>query len=288
MATTALGGNAVHTVGELPGIGDPAPNFSLVGLDFGEVTLPEGTRTILNIFPSVDTGVCSAAIRKFNELAAGFEDTTVICVSNDVPMAQSGSAGRRASRTSRSPRRSGPASATTTASGWSTASGRTCWPAPSSSSTPTARSPTPSWCRRSPRSPTTTTWSPRSVDCRSSSSARPERPDDVHRARGAQRRALLEVGLSGLHLMARRQRPVGPDHPPPRHRAAVSRHHRADLPRAAADRVGDRAVRRHPATRDLLDVLQHPFGVLLRVKPRQPAPPPEVRPPPRPRWRRRR
>jgi thiol peroxidase len=89
MATTALGGNAVHTVGELPGIGDPAPPFSLVGLDFGEVTLPAGTRTILNIFPSVDTGVCSAAIRKFNELAAGFTDTTVICVSNDVPMAQS-------------------------------------------------------------------------------------------------------------------------------------------------------------------------------------------------------
>jgi thiol peroxidase len=89
MATTALGGNTVHTVGELPGIGDPAPAFSLVGLDFSEVTLPEGTRTILNIFPSVDTGVCSASVRKFNELAAGFTDTTVICVSNDVPMAQS-------------------------------------------------------------------------------------------------------------------------------------------------------------------------------------------------------
>jgi len=88
MATTALGGNPVHTIGDLPGTGDPAPAFSLVGIDFGEVTLPEGTRTILNIFPSVDTGVCSASIRKFNELAAGFSDTTVICVSNDLPMAQ--------------------------------------------------------------------------------------------------------------------------------------------------------------------------------------------------------
>jgi thioredoxin-dependent peroxiredoxin len=86
--TTALGGNPVHTVGDLPAIGDPAPAFSLVGLDFSEVTLPQGTRTILNIFPSVDTGVCSASVRKFNELAAGFEDTEVICVSNDVPMAQ--------------------------------------------------------------------------------------------------------------------------------------------------------------------------------------------------------
>lgn len=86
--TTALGGNPVHTVGDLPGVGDAAPSFSLVGMDFTEVTLPKGTRTILNIFPSVDTGVCSASVRKFNELAAGFEDTTVICVSNDLPMAQ--------------------------------------------------------------------------------------------------------------------------------------------------------------------------------------------------------
>jgi len=86
--TTALGGNPVHTVGDLPAIGDPAPAFSLVDPDFNEVTLPAGRRTVLNIFPSVDTGVCSASVRKFNELAAGFEDTTVICVSNDLPMAQ--------------------------------------------------------------------------------------------------------------------------------------------------------------------------------------------------------
>ncbi len=86
--TTALGGNEVHTVGDLPAIGDPAPAFSLIDPDFATVTLPQGTRTVLNIFPSVDTGVCSASVRKFNELAAGFEDTTVICVSNDLPMAQ--------------------------------------------------------------------------------------------------------------------------------------------------------------------------------------------------------
>src|SRR5690349_13921161 len=88
MATTALGGNPVNTVGELPAIGSPAPAFSLVDQDFSEVTLPQGTRTILNIFPSVDTGVCAASVRKFNELAAGLDDTTVICVSNDLPMAQ--------------------------------------------------------------------------------------------------------------------------------------------------------------------------------------------------------
>jgi thiol peroxidase len=88
MATTALGGNPVQTVGDLPGIGEAAPPFSLVGTDFAEVSLPTGTRTILNIFPSVDTGVCSASVRKFNELAAGFEDAVVVCVSNDLPMAQ--------------------------------------------------------------------------------------------------------------------------------------------------------------------------------------------------------
>ena len=50
--------------------------------------LREGTRTVLNIFPSIDTGVCGASVRKFNELAAGLEDTTVICVSVDLPFAQ--------------------------------------------------------------------------------------------------------------------------------------------------------------------------------------------------------
>ena len=88
MATTALGGNEVHTVGELPAVGSKAPDFDLVGSDFSTVKLPDGTRTVLNIFPSVDTGVCAASVRKFNELAAGLDDTTVICVSQDLPMAQ--------------------------------------------------------------------------------------------------------------------------------------------------------------------------------------------------------
>lgn len=88
MATTALGGNEVHTSGELPAVGSPAPEFELVGSDFSAVKLPSGTRTVLNIFPSVDTGVCAASVRKFNELAAGLENTQVICVSQDLPMAQ--------------------------------------------------------------------------------------------------------------------------------------------------------------------------------------------------------
>lgn len=87
MATTSLGGNPVSTVGELPAPGDKAPAFELVGNDFSPVTLPEGTRTVLNIFPSIATGVCSASVRKFNELAGGLDNTTVICVSNDLPFA---------------------------------------------------------------------------------------------------------------------------------------------------------------------------------------------------------
>jgi len=88
MATTALGGTPAHLIGELPATGSRAPTFTLIGSDFSEVTLPEGTRTVLNIFPSVDTGVCGASVRKFNELAADLDGTTVICVSQDLPFAQ--------------------------------------------------------------------------------------------------------------------------------------------------------------------------------------------------------
>ncbi|MEZ0579165.1 thiol peroxidase [Nocardioides sp. MH1] len=88
MATTALGGNPVTTVGDLPATGSAAPAFELVGSDFSTITLPEGQRAVLNIFPSVDTGVCAASVRRFNELASGLENTTVINVSHDLPMAQ--------------------------------------------------------------------------------------------------------------------------------------------------------------------------------------------------------
>ena len=88
MAITALGGNPVNTVGELPAVGAPAPAFDLVGSDFSAVSLPEGQRAVLNIFPSVDTGVCAASVKKFNELAAGLDNTVVINVSQDLPFAQ--------------------------------------------------------------------------------------------------------------------------------------------------------------------------------------------------------
>ena len=90
MATTAFKGNPVTTSGELPAVGSTAPAFDLVGSDLSPVTSESlaGRRVVLNIFPSVDTGVCAASVRKFNELAAGLENTTVLCVSNDLPFAQ--------------------------------------------------------------------------------------------------------------------------------------------------------------------------------------------------------
>lgn len=105
MATTALEGTPVHTVGDLPAIGDQAPAYTLVGNDLGEVNSSEfaDSRVVLNIFPSVDTGVCAASVRRFNELASGLENTTVVCVSNDLPSRRPASAVPRASRTSSPP-----------------------------------------------------------------------------------------------------------------------------------------------------------------------------------------
>jgi thiol peroxidase len=89
MATTALRGNPVHTTGELPPVGSSVPDFTVTGADLTDISSKElSGRLVLNIFPSVDTGVCAASVRKFNELAAGLDDTTVLCVSEDLPFAQ--------------------------------------------------------------------------------------------------------------------------------------------------------------------------------------------------------
>lgn len=90
MAITHLHGNPVNTVGDLPAVGDQAPAFTLTGTDLAEVSSDgfAGKRVLLNIFPSIDTGVCAASVRRFNELAAGLENTTVVCMSQDLPFAQ--------------------------------------------------------------------------------------------------------------------------------------------------------------------------------------------------------
>ncbi|WP_333619947.1 thiol peroxidase [Dietzia sp.] len=91
MATTNLKGNPVNTIGELPAVGSKAPAFELVGSDLSEITSKDvaGKRVVLNIFPSIDTGVCATSVRKFNELASGLDNTEVLCVSADLPFAAS-------------------------------------------------------------------------------------------------------------------------------------------------------------------------------------------------------
>ncbi|GAA2565299.1 thiol peroxidase [Mycolicibacterium diernhoferi] len=89
MAQITLKGNPINTVGELPAVGSPAPAFSLVGSDLGAVTSEQysGKPVLLNIFPSVDTGICAASVRTFNERAAA-TGATVLNVSKDLPFAQ--------------------------------------------------------------------------------------------------------------------------------------------------------------------------------------------------------
>lgn len=87
MADTTFKGTPVHTIGDLPEVGQKVPDFTLTGADLSDITRPEGRRVVLNIFPSVDTGVCATSVRRFNELAASLDDTTVVCASADLPFA---------------------------------------------------------------------------------------------------------------------------------------------------------------------------------------------------------
>ena len=89
--TTHFKGTAVKTNGELPKVGSSAPNFSLVKGDLSTLSLADlkGKRVLLNIFPSIDTGTCAASVRRFNKEAAGLANTMVLCISKDLPFAQS-------------------------------------------------------------------------------------------------------------------------------------------------------------------------------------------------------
>ncbi len=89
MAQITLRGNPINTSGELPAVGSPAPAFTLTGTDLGQVSSEQfrGKPVVLNIFPSVDTPVCAASVRAFNESAAA-SGAAVLCVSNDLPFAQ--------------------------------------------------------------------------------------------------------------------------------------------------------------------------------------------------------
>ncbi len=89
MAEITFRGNPLNTVGTLPAVGSPAPAFTLTGMDLSDVALGDfaGQNVVLNIFPSVDTAVCAASVRTFNERAAALEGTAVLNVSADLPFA---------------------------------------------------------------------------------------------------------------------------------------------------------------------------------------------------------
>jgi thiol peroxidase len=89
MAKITLRGNPINTSGSLPEKGSKAPAFSLVKSDLSTLTLDElsGKRVILNISPSLDTGICATSVRKFNVVAAGMENTVVIAITKDLPFA---------------------------------------------------------------------------------------------------------------------------------------------------------------------------------------------------------
>jgi thiol peroxidase len=90
MAAITLGGNPISTSGELPKVGSKAPQFNLVKNDLSIATLSDyaGSKLVLNIFPSIDTGTCATSVRTFNEKASQLTNTKVLCVSRDLPFAQ--------------------------------------------------------------------------------------------------------------------------------------------------------------------------------------------------------
>ena len=91
MATVTFKGSEVKTSGNLPAVGAQAPDFKLVGAGLNEISLADfkGKRVVLNIFPSIDTGVCAASVRNFNKFAAADDNVIVVCVSKDLPFAAS-------------------------------------------------------------------------------------------------------------------------------------------------------------------------------------------------------
>ena len=90
MAQITLKDNPINTIGSLPAVGSQAPEFLLTKTDLSDITTEDlrGKRVILNIFPSIDTEVCAASVRFFNAKANTLDNTTVLCISDDLPFAQ--------------------------------------------------------------------------------------------------------------------------------------------------------------------------------------------------------
>jgi len=89
MTQITLKGNPIETSGQLPPTGDSVPDLTLISTDLAEVSLSDysGKRKVLNIFVSLDTGVCATSVKKFNEAAASLDNTVVLNISKDLPFA---------------------------------------------------------------------------------------------------------------------------------------------------------------------------------------------------------
>lgn len=89
METIYFNSTPCHTYGKLPKVGDKAPEFSLTTPQLANVSLADyaGKKVVLNIFPSLDTPVCQASVRRFNQEASSLKDTVVLCISMDLPFA---------------------------------------------------------------------------------------------------------------------------------------------------------------------------------------------------------
>jgi len=89
MAQITLGGTPTNTSGDLPAIGTELANYQFTQQDMAPLSIGslQGKKVVLNIFPSIDTGVCATSVRTFNQRAASLDNTTVVCVSKDLPFA---------------------------------------------------------------------------------------------------------------------------------------------------------------------------------------------------------
>lgn len=90
MSSTHFKGVAVELSGEVPKLGDQVTDFSLTGLDLNDFTIDryKGVRLVMNIFPSIDTGICAMSVRRFNNEASRLKNAKVLCISRDLPFAQ--------------------------------------------------------------------------------------------------------------------------------------------------------------------------------------------------------
>ena len=90
MTQITLASNPIEVAGNFPAVNSQVENFTLVsnGLENVELANFAGKRKVLNIFPSIDTGICATSVRVFNQKAANLANTVVLCISADLPFAQ--------------------------------------------------------------------------------------------------------------------------------------------------------------------------------------------------------